>query len=107
MNSKAERKDSYNSTFDGWTQEQKNKYFDRMKKITFKEREKEIIARLKNKTTSTNSSINKSKVRKTDNSIFWDKELKKLELEKKCLKRNLSPIEYSGNYKNVYKVLLI
>jgi hypothetical protein len=101
MNSKADKK---NSTFVGWTNQQKNKYLDRIKIISFKEREKEIIARLKNKTISSTCD---SKVIKTDDNIFWNKELKKLEIEKKCLQRRLSPIEFHGLYKHHINVIFI
>jgi hypothetical protein len=101
MNIKCDKK---NSTFDGWTKQEKNKYFDRIKKITFKEREKEILARLRNRENTTETTENSSKIVKNDKNVFWDKDLKKLEVEKKSLKRILTPVELHGLYKNLINV---
>ncbi len=73
-------------------------YLDRIKVISFKEREREIIARIKNNKISLSP---KPQVQNT----FWNKELKNLDIEKKSLLKKPNPQEYNQIYKNIHEVI--
>jgi hypothetical protein len=92
------------------TCEDRNKYYAGLEKKVgqnFKEREKEIIARLKQQPKPVKKKfkeVREGKPRQYDETYFFDKEMKMLELREHYNKRSLTPSAYDGYYKNLYKV---
>jgi hypothetical protein len=89
---------------------ERNKYFEKLGKRvnnqTFKEREKEIIAKLKNQTPEKSKPM-KAKLETYDETYFFNKELKLLKIEEHYEKRSLTPTGYNGNFNNLYRVSFV
>jgi hypothetical protein len=97
------------------SKERKNYYDKLQKKVTnssFKEREKEILAKIKSQSSNQipkdkfkkNNISNNKTIEIDDETYFFNKERETLKARDKFFQRSLTPVAYHGHYYNNYKV---